>query len=134
MANQNSPLKVDYQVVGLRALKRKLGEELYQEAWRDGLKDITELVYSHEIVRAPVRSGRLVSRMSQRLDRRPIPRYGVVKTTAKSSKGYPYPRRLNFDSRSRHQGWFTRTALTTKAAWEQILGRVARRIESKWSR
>lgn len=129
------PTKLDLQLVGFRELKRKLTDDLYQQAWRDGVVEVTDLVYQHEIARAPVASGRLVSRMRQRVHNNPIPRYGVVSTTAKNpANGYAYPRRLNFDPRSRWNGWFLRAAETTKPAWEQILRRVAHRIEARWSR
>jgi hypothetical protein len=135
MPSTPPPTKLKVEFIGFRELQRKLDDSLFQQAWRDGLTDITELVYSHEVVRAPVRSGRLVSRMEQRVQNKPIPSYAVVRTQAKNpNNGYAYPRRLNFDPRSRWNGWFLRVAEATKPAWEQILQRVAARIESRWSR
>lgn len=129
------PTKFKVELTGYRDLKRKLTDDLFQQAWRDGVIEVTDLVYQHEVARAPLLSGRLVARMRQRVQNKPIPSYGVVSTTARNpANGYRYPRRLEFDTRSRWHGWFTRAAQATKPAWEQILRRVASRIEARWSR
>lgn len=127
-------------VQGLKELQHKLKpEELLHEPYRDALDDAARTARDIIARGAPRgRSGNLTSKLTYRVQKGEVPRYAVVKTTAtrssKKYRRYSYPRRLEFDPKSRHKDWLLNGLLRAKGAVQSILGNMAREIAHRWSR
>lgn len=128
--------RVHITVTPLRRMVAALsGNELYAEPWRDAMDAIGKLARDFGIVRAPVRSGATVNRMAYRIQQKPVPLWARVQTTARNPRNrYPYPKRLEYDPRSRHFGWLRGAVQTSRGAWAGILGRAMGAIEARWGR
>lgn len=88
---------------------------------------------------APRRSGRLVASITHRLDARPVPTWARVSVTArrrsrKYSRGYRYPRLLEYGSKSPHQRWFRDTITPARTALRRRVEEAKRYIERIWTR
>jgi hypothetical protein len=94
----------------LRRLLRNGGESLLREPWRNMLSELGRegegVAHSH----APRASGRLASSIRSTVPKAPAPTWVKFRATATRSSAhyprYPYPRRLEYDARLHHKGWF----------------------------
>ncbi len=124
---------ISFELHGFQELSRKLkGDDLIKDAWRTAVTEVTRHVYDRTIVASPIRSGRTVARMSFKVQNKPIPLYGVVKTTARRGK-YSYPLILDLNPKYKHPAWFTRAAKSASAAFGGILDKAAKAIEHKFN-
>jgi hypothetical protein len=127
-------------VEGLAAIQRKLRKEVLlapplQGAMKATVTDAVQLVERA----APRRSGRLVASITHRLDARPVPTWARVSVTArrrsrKYSRGYRYPRLLEYGSKSPHQRWFRDTITPARTALRRRVEEAKRYIERIWTR
>lgn len=128
----------------LRQIVRKLKNpenELHGPEWRKAVEDAADAALSAAKSRAPRgATGQLYGQLQTKLDARPVPAWAIVKTTAraKPSKkyraGYAYPRRLEWDPRSRHKGWMLGAIKSIGGKVEGMLNMVADRINARWLR
>lgn len=133
-----SPLRL--RVHGLKEIQRKLrAETLLHPAYRAAMEEAAQAALAEVRKTAPHgATGKLVSRLTYRVQKSDVPRYAVVKTTATRSspkyRRYSYPRRLEFDPRSKHKDWMLKGLQRAKGKVQSILGDMAKKLESKWSR
>ncbi len=128
------PATISFELHGFQELRRKLHSSyLVADAWNAAVTEITKYVYDRAIVASPIRSGRTVARMSFKVQGKPIPHYGVVKTTARRGK-YSYPLVLDRRPKYHHVGWFRTAAKLAGNAFAPILNKASRAIEHKFNR
>lgn len=126
--------KYSVEVKGLKEIKGKLEDsELLKGTWTKGMDAIGVIGQNFAIKFAPMKRGATIAKMSYRVQRRPIPLYVVVKTTARSPKGYSYPRLHEYSRRSPHYGWMYRAMQASKGLWSGVMDSTAKEIERKWS-
>lgn len=126
-------------VEGLRELQGKLrGHDLFAAPYREALEESAQAAEDAIRSRAPVDTGRLKARLTHRLQASPVPRYAVIKTTATRSSAkyrrYSYPKRLEFDPKSRHRDWMLRGLMSVRGRVQSALSGAARKIESRFGR
>jgi len=127
-------------VVGLRDLQRKArADVLFQPPFREGLEEAAKA--AADIIRGGAPSGAtgaLRAKLTYKLQASPVPRYAVIKTTAtRSSKNYrrySYPKRLEFDPRSKHKDWMLKGLRKARGAVQHILDRTGAKIRGQWGR
>ena len=132
---------------GLDNVKRHLTQDLYEKPWAAGMQRLGAAGLAFARAGAPVKTGELKASIRYRVQKRALPLWVAVDVTAKHARGgltkrgrvsrakYSYPRRLEFDPRSKHKGWLlgqAKRALAGKA--NDVLQQVAREIESIWKR
>ena len=131
-----APPKILFEWHDLKDIKRKLDEDhLLAEPLRTFLRDVGELAESFAIAHAPMRTGLLINKMMFKVQRKPLPLYVVIKTTARNPRNqYRYPRRLEYDKRSRHYGWFLKAITASTQSWAALMDRAAKGVEEQWAR
>lgn len=130
---------IAFRVEGLDTLLDKARPgKLFEEAALESLHEIGKVGEASARQGAPRgKTGRTAARMSYKVSARP--RWVVVKTDAAAPyKGgrpnpYPYPRRLEFDPKSRHQNWLKSALDRARPRIQQIVSDTASRIERGWS-
>ena len=133
-------LRLGIEIKGINRLRRNLdGDALLAQPLRQALEVGAAAGQSAAAGRAPRgATGKLGAKLTHRVDKRPVPRYAVVKTTATRTSAkyrrYSYPRRLEFDPKSRHKDWFLRAVLSVRPQVEQALRAAAGQIEQRWGR
>ena len=83
------------------------------------------------------RTGLLKARITTKVQARPIPKWVRIKTTASRTTGtkwkrYRYPRRLEYEKKSKHYHKLTDALQRSMGTVQAALDRAARAIESKW--
>lgn len=129
--------RVSITVPKLPQLQRLLrGNDLFREPWREAIDAIGALNEQVAISRAPLGpTGSTIARMTHKTDRREVPMYTVVKTTARNPRNrYVYPRLIEYSPRSPRRGWFRAAFNSAKSSWPAILDRAASKISDIWSR
>ena len=136
MANTTPNFKFSLTIPKLKGIIRLLkSHEMLAEPLRDAMEEVGRYGYSQAIVNAPFASGRTINQMRYRVQQKPIPLWVAVKTTAVNPKTrYSYPRRLNYDRRSKHRAWFDRAIQATERVWPHVLQRATREIARRWAR
>lgn len=145
-------IKLEVKLDDLRPLLRMLrADELLAESWNAALHEVGRIALSAASAGAPRgKTGELRAKLTYKVQAIPVPRYVVVKTNATHAAPtgrrranvsgrrwrypYAYPRRLEFDPRSRHRDWLKRAI---ERSWSRIgraLDIAARGIESRWAR
>lgn len=143
--------RVSVTLSGWRELAEHLKppEDLYADPWRQAVEEMAEVGYTAALARAPIgeeprgnyRPGQTALRMQKKMQRRKVPNWAVVKTTA-NRNGYPYPRLTNFSpyaqSRYRtgtnvHRYWFTNAIKRVDQALSGILQKAGDEIERRWA-
>lgn len=141
MAGQR--LNQDVYVEGLNTLQRLLNppDELIAEPWKFAMIDLVERGKASGRVGAPYRSGVLRANISSRVQARPFPRWGAIRSRGASRKskkyprGFPYPRFLNYAARWGRVGWFDRAVIVpVMAQADGVLAAAANKIATKWGR
>jgi hypothetical protein len=129
------PVRMQVTVSGAEELMAKLAPELYADELAEGMAELGARAVEVARSVAPVgETGRLRDRLQYRLsDQRP-PRFVVVKTDARSPRGYPYPRRLEFERKSRHRNWLLKAMRGALEEFGTLLESVADRVERRWRR
>ncbi len=128
------PATISFELHGFEEMRRKLHSSyLVADAWHAAVTEITKYVYDREIVASPLRSGRTIARMAFKVQNKPIPHYGVVKTTARRGK-YSYPLVLDRRPKWHHVAWFRSAAKTAGGSFGGILNKASRAIEHKFNR
>ncbi len=108
------------------------GHDLYAEPWTDAMKTVAHLGEQYAIQSAPLLSGKTIAKMSSKVQNKPVPLYAVIKTTARSPKGYRYPRLLEFAAKWHHKGWMRNAIKNSANAWPAIMNKAAQQIAAKW--
>lgn len=128
-------LKVTIEIAGYAALMRKLRppESLYAKPWRDAMEEVARLGAEQARSTAPRgETGQLAAKIAYRVQKSPIPRYAVIKTTARRKK-FPYPRLLEWSPKHHHSGWMRKAIDQVMSRADRILSKAARQIERKWA-
>lgn len=135
MAGSGPQNRILFEWHDLKEIKRKLDEDhLLAEPLRAFLRDVGELAESFAISRAPMHSGQLINKMQFKVQNKPLPLYVVIKTTARNPRNqYRYPRRLEYDRRSRHYSWFFKAITASRAGWGGLMDRAAKGVEAQWA-
>jgi len=111
------------------------GNALYAEPWRGALDKIGLLSEQFAIRGAPMgETGKLIARMSYRVQAIAVPLYVVIKTAAPRPRGYGYPPRQEFDPKMGNLDWFIKAIESGTSAWSGLLNRAASEIENRWAR
>lgn len=125
--------KYQIEIRGMKEILGKLDDnEVWQEPWQKGMEAIGVIGQNRAVEFAPMKRGTTIARMSHRVQKKPIPLYVVIKTTARSAKGYSYPRLHEYYRRSPHYGWMYKAMQASKGLWSGVMDTTARQIESKW--
>jgi hypothetical protein len=132
------PIRVE--VKGLKEIQRMLrsgGDELLAEPYREMMDKARKAGEESAQSRAPHASGQLRSSITSRLQASAMPRYAVIKTTATRSSRrysrYPYPKRLEFDPRSKHRDWLLKSLERVQGTVQGLVNAMGRKVESRWS-
>lgn len=131
-------LKLKVEVQGYRELRRKLrGDDLLAGPWSDAMKKIGEIGVAAGRSAGPRgETGQLVAKLTSRVQAKPMPRWAAVRTTASRSsaryRNYRYPKRLEYDPRSKHKGWLRGAINQAWSRIEGVLNGTAREIEREW--
>lgn len=151
-------LKFSVSLSGFREMEKKLktayddGPSLFGGPWRQALDAMGRLGEQSAISKAPLGpTGRTIALMSYRVQKVPMPRYVVVKTTARDGR-FSYPRFTNyskFASRihpntkagaqrrakpNPHRYWFNEAMKRVIPAMNPILQIAKAKIEQAWAR
>jgi hypothetical protein len=124
---------------GLRMLRRP-ENEVYGPPWKKMMETLGEVAENVAALEAPVgETGQTVARLYHKVQDKPVPLWVRVGTSARRSsrkypRGYPYPKRINYDPRSPHRGWLERAGERAKRLIDPLLDRTAREIEARWGR
>lgn len=133
---------ITLKVEGLTELRALIqADEMFKDIAQEALEDVGRLGVNAARAKAPRgETGQLAARLSYKVSK--AARWVVIKTDAvakapakkrggKRSKGwkypYPYPRRLEFDSRSRHKDWLKHAIEPLMPRVEGILKKAAER-------
>lgn len=148
-------LTMDVQLRGFREMGRRIDGALEEggflaEPWQGAMKEIGVLGEQAVITTAPMGGGGTIARMSHKVHMAAIPKYVVIKTTAKRGR-FPYPRFTNYSpvsSRLRpltkagaprrarpnpNKGWFQRGIQRVWGVVPTIMEKAARNVEQRWS-
>ena len=148
-------LNMDIELRGFKELGRKVAGATEQDGfiavpWRRAMNDLGRLAEGGPVTTAPMHTGATVNKMAHKVHKAAMPRYVVVKTTARRGR-YSYPRFTNYSpvsSRMRpatksgtlrrtrpnpNKGWFERGIQRIWPAVQPILERAARQIEARWA-
>lgn len=132
------PIRLKVTVEGHRELMAKLrADTLLAAPWKGAMERIGTMGLSAARAAAPSGpSGRTKALLISKVQQKPIPKWVAVRSTAKRSsrkyKNYRYPRRLEYDPKSRHRGWLQNAIRGVYGRISGILGGAAREIEGKW--
>ena len=125
----------EIKIEGIEALTRNLTPDLYREPVKAGLKVLGQMGKAHARSVAPVASGRLQKSIGFRVKTKSKEAMGVsIRVGAKAADGYPYPKRIEYDPRSRHKGWLEASVTQTAKAAPAVLADVASAIEENWAK
>ena len=125
-------------VEGHRELMKKLrADELLAAPWQHAMKRVGEIGLAAAKSGAPSGpSGQTRALLVTKMQAKPIPKWVAVRSTAKRSsrkyRNYRYPRRLEYDPKSRHRGWLANAVRSAYGKIGGILAGAAREIEGKW--
>jgi hypothetical protein len=132
-------IEVDGAAHGLRKLRRP-DNEAYGAPWKKMMETLGEVAENVAALEAPVGdTGQTVARLYHKVQDKPVPLWVRIGTTARRTsrkypRGYPYPKRINYDPRSPHRGWMQRAGERAKRLIGPLLDRTAREIEARWGR
>lgn len=135
------------EIRGLKELQAKCrGKPFVAEEAKKALVDIGQIGLAAARRFAPVGpTGKTRSMLSAKVNAGPTPRWAVIKTDAtatprrprarrgKTRYPYSYPKRLEFDPKSKHRDWLKRAIDSTRSGIDSALSAAARRIEARWS-
>jgi hypothetical protein len=111
-------------------------EPLIGQPWRDMLEDVAQDAEEIAKSNAPRASGKLASSIRSRVAKSVRPKWVKVEESATRSsrryKRYPYPRRLEYDPRRGHQGWFTRPLEHATPTFESKMQRFGGKVRERW--
>lgn len=139
----NDAIKVSVEVKGFKQMRKLLTppSNLYGEPVREAMEEIAEFGESAAISLAPRGfSGQTIARMSRKVQRKPVPLWAVVKTTAKRD-GFAYPRVVNYSpyaqSRyrtgvNRNRYWFDNAMNRARSVMGRILEKAGEEMARRW--
>lgn len=117
----------------LRSPDRELWADDYRQMLEESAANVVSAMRPHMPRGA---TGRLAARLQFRVQKRPIPRWAVVKTTATRSSAryrrYSYPRRLEFDPKSRHANFYLTAFKRSAGSVQAAVTAFARKVERRW--
>ena len=130
-------VKYEVEVQGLRELVARLNpDRLLSRAIKKAMSEVGKEGRAQAKAIAPRRTGRLAGSITYKLSRplplTDIPRGVAVVIKARNPRGYAYPRRLEFDPRSRHRNWFLGAMEAARGKFEGLLRSAARDIERRF--
>lgn len=131
-------IKMRVKVEGVRQLMRKLkADDTLAGPWQHAMKKIGDAGLAAGRGAAPSGpSGQTKALLVSKMQARPVPKWVSVRTTAKRSsrkyRNYRYPRRLEYDPKSRHKGWLTNAIKRIGGQIQGALSGAAREIEGRW--
>lgn len=121
-----------FQVEGLDKLLAKLTPELYQEAGKATLQEISEIAAGYARAGAPRLTGKLQTSITPKVNPGAKPAWAAVKVGALNQKGYSYPRLLEFNGKYHHKNWLKSAIQRASGAFSSAVGKAATVIEGKW--
>jgi hypothetical protein len=130
-------IRVDVEIKGVKELMRKLNADyLLAGPWTEAMKSAADMAEAAWKGAAPSDSGGTRAGIKSKVQARPVPRYALVKSTATRSsrayKRYPYPKRQEYDPRSRNRLKLTNALKGVMGRIQGVLDSAARKIEAKW--
>ena len=130
-------LKVD--IEGYARMMRKLNhDEAIAGPWSQAMRTVEQIARHAWMGAAPRgKTGLLRAKIATRVQARPIPRWVRIKTTASRTTGtkwkrYRYPRRMEYEKKSRHYHKLTDALRRSMGAVQGAMDSAARAIEAKW--
>lgn len=139
-------MRLTWKIDGMNRVLRKLGTteggSIIAEPWTRALRSLVDEAQSDVRATAPHASGRLDAKTTGRLQATPIPKWGVVTTTA-SNRGYRYPWALEASARFHYRsgpmkgrptkGFFKRVRDALQGKVNRVLEEAAREIERRFN-
>lgn len=128
-------IKWKIEVLNLNQFKRKLkpAHELYGGPWKTAMESLATDLGQRAMAAAPVRTGAMRASIVARAAATSVPLSLRVKARAKSSRGFPYPRALEFAPKFRHIRWLRDAVYQATGMIRKHLDTAARAIERKWA-
>jgi hypothetical protein len=115
-------------------------DALIAAPWKEAMTKLSEMGERSGKAGAPRLSGATEKKIKGVLHKKPLPLWLAVRSrgvskSKKYSKGYPYPRLLNYAPKYGHQGWFDRGVIEpVMAVANAALNEAGDKIASKWGR
>ena len=132
-------VRVRVDIEGYARMMRKLRhDEAIAGPWAAAMRTVEQIARNAWMGTAPRgRTGLLKARITTKVQARPIPKWVRIKTTASRTTGtkwkrYRYPRRLEYEKKSKHYHKLTDALQRSMGTVQAALDRAARAIESKW--
>jgi hypothetical protein len=119
-------------VEGLDELLRKLTPELYEPAGKAALTEIGASAANAARAGAPRLSGKLAGSITPKTNPGPQPRWAAVRVGAVSSRGYGYPKLLEFSPKHGHRDWLKSAVTRAQGSFAAAVDKAARAVEGKW--
>jgi hypothetical protein len=137
-------VKFSVEVSGFKQMMKRLkpAEDLYAEPVQGAMNDIADLGEALGIRAAPLKSGRTIGGFERKVQKKKVPLWAVVKTTAKDKHGFAFTRVVNYSpfaqSRyrkgvNRHRNWFDNAMNQARGAMGKILEKAGDEIERRWT-
>lgn len=129
--------QITVELSGIRELQAKVtANPVYRAPAKRALSRIGEIGVQAARRHAPKRSGALADSISYKVNGSPQPLWVVIKVAATRSsrkyRNYPYPRRLEFDPKSRHRDWLKRAIEGAFGQMNGALSQAGHEIETEW--
>jgi hypothetical protein len=119
-------------VEGLDELLRKLTPELYEPAGKAALTEIGEAAAASARAGAPRLSGKLQGSITPKVNGGAKPLWAAVRVGALSSRGYGYPKLLEFSPKHHHRDWLKSSVGRARGSFASAVDKAARAVEAKF--
>lgn len=128
--------RLTIQLVGLRRVLRATDPEyLLGHPVREVLDEIASQGADRARSVGPRgETGQLTARITHRVSPADIPRWAVVKTDARSRRGYSYPRLLEFSGKHGHRDWLRKAVLSGSRGLRGAVNQLGRLLKERWRR
>jgi hypothetical protein len=116
-----------------RLIRKCRGNELIGPPLRRALEEMATDAQDRARAVGPLgATGLLRASISHKLDPKPVPRWAAVIDSAKSPRGYRYPKLLEFSRRWGHFDWLRKAVLYSRRTNRAAMTDLKRKILERW--
>lgn len=133
-------VRVRVDIDGYARVIRKLNKDaLIAGPWVEAMRMVEAIARNAWMGAAPRgQTGLLRAKIATKIQAKPIPKWVRIKTSATRTTGtkwkrYRYPRRLEYERKSKHYHKLTDALQRSMGTIQGVLDRAARAIEQKWN-
>lgn len=128
-------IRVRIETKGFKETRKLLrGNGLYAEPLRRALEEVGQRGEAMEKAGAPVGvTGKTRDKTTHRVSKAKVPRYVVIRTTARRKGGFAYPRWNNFAPKSPNKGFFTGKIGALIPQFAAAISKAGDEIQANWT-